>query len=94
MIWEVAAGAVLFLVVALYVVREIVTPYQVLVDSLQKEKYELKQENSQLRDRILADSERPWLGSYTPDPEAKGTVYYMDDEAMLRRQREHDDPTA
>jgi hypothetical protein len=94
MIWQVAVGAVLFLVVALYVVKEIVTPYQELVDSLQKEKHELHKENRQLRDKILADSERPWLGSYPVDENAKGSVYYMDDAAMLRRQQEHDDTPA
>jgi hypothetical protein len=94
MIWAVGVGAVLCIGIVLFLVKDIVEPYQELVDVLQKEKYDLKQENKELRNRILADSERPWLGSYEVDPEAKGSVYYMDDAAMLKRQREHDDSSA
>jgi hypothetical protein len=91
MTWTI--GAVVFVLIVGYftVLTQIIKPYQALVDFLHEQVAEQTKEIKDLRTKILAESERPWLAHTPVENGQQASVYYMDDEAMLKREREHDD---
>lgn len=81
-------AAALVLMVILFGVKQLVDSH---VATLRGQLKKLELERDDLNARLLAESERPWLAKYPVDEEGGGgQVYYMDDKAMLKQERERD----